>query len=375
MRILLTCHVRFASAMAWYTFHLARGLIQQGHGVFLFAQRNSPLSQRAKTEGIFGDFDRRFHSSDPLEIARSARALGRAIREFEPDVLNPHCPPGHAYLAFVNKGRLPLIRTVAEPRSPKGNAMNKLIHERRTDGMIYSTGSSLPRYERVFLFQNTLQRVVPAGLDLSMFPPVDRGTFREQLAIPEHALFAAIVARMNPEKGQELLIDALAMLPEETRKQMVILLTGDDNQQRTAADLKQYARSRSVDEHLRFLPRLPDIRPLLTEIDLGIITSVRSEAVCRIALEYMAYSKPIISTDVNVLPEVVYNNVNGWVVSSTNPQELADALVSALKHRRDLPEFGKRGRDLLNAQFTLEQMTSKTLDFYREVETQHGQRK
>lgn len=216
---------------------------------------------------------------------------------------------------------------------------------------------------------------MPAGLDLEKFPRVEPGTFRSELQIPGTALFAAIVARMNPEKGQELLIEALGMLPESERGRIVVLLTGDDNQQRTAADLKKLAESRGVMDSLRFLPRFADIRPLLSEIDLGIITSVRSEAVCRIALEYMAYGKPIISTDINVLPEVVYNSVNGWVVSSKEPRELADALLSALKHRSDLPEFGRRGRELLETEFTLEKMTSNTLEFYHEVMRAHAQRR
>lgn len=374
MRILLTCHVRFASAMAWYTFHLARGLQAQGHSVWLSAQRGSPLASWAATERIPGDYSRDFHSANPLELWRSLSSIRKAIGNFKPDILNPHCPPGHALVAFANGRRLPLIRTVAEPRPPKRQAINRILHERWTDGIIFSTASSLPRYANAFNLQYTAQRVVLPGLDLALFPKTSPAAYRRELQVPDNALFGAIVARMNPEKGQEVLIEALTLLPEVYRRQIVVLLTGDDNRQRTSADLQRLAESKGVASSLRFMNRLPDIRPLLAEIDLGIITSTRSEAVCRVALEYMAYSKPIISTDVNILSEVVRRGENGWCVPVSNPRMMADALVAAIGDRDSLSAMGERGRQMLESEFSLEKMTADTLSFYQEVIVSRGRR-
>lgn len=364
--------MRFASAMAWYTFHLARGLRAHGHEVYLFAQKKSPLAEWAITEHIPGNYTQNFHTSNPLQLYQSIKALRNTIVDFAPDILNPHCPPGHAMLAIANRKKRPLVRTVAEPRSPKNNIINRFIHEQRTDGLIFTTASSLPRYHAVFNFERTLESTILPGLDLTLFPKVPQSSWRKELGIPDTALFAAIVARMSPEKGQEILIEALALLPEVTRKSLVVLLTGDDNSQRSAADLSQLANSKGVLESLRFAPRMSDIRPLLTEIDLGIITSVRSEAVCRIALEYMAYSKPVISSDINILPEIILNGVNGRCVSATNPHELASALQAAVNDRTELIAMGRRGNELLRSDFTLDKMTSDTLKFYREVAEYHG---
>ncbi|MBL0060164.1 MAG: glycosyltransferase family 4 protein [bacterium] len=367
MRILLTCHVRFASAMAWYTFHLARGLLKQGHDVWLSAKKDSPLAEWASREKIPGSHCRDYRSGSPTELWRSYRELTQTIREFKPDILNPHCPPGHTLLALANRGKLPLIRTVADPRPPKSHFVNRYLHERKTSGMIYSTASSLLRYDSVFNFTHTEEKVILPGLDLSLFPLVESGSLREKFNVPEDALFAAIVARMSPEKGQELLIEALALLAEETRRKIVVLLTGDDSKERRASDLEAHARSKGVLNSLRFADRQSDVRPLLNEIDLGIITSTRSEAVCRIALEFMAYKKPIISTDINILPEVVRNGVNGWCVSTTDPRAFANSLEDAVRNRAMLSRLGQQGHELLLNEFTVDKMTESTTSFYKRI--------
>lgn len=372
MKVMLTCHVRFASAMAWYTLHLARGLQKHGIDVFLSAQRGSPLAVWAGIERIPGSYDRDFHSANPLEIIRSLQSLRSEIQEFRPDILNPHCPPGHVLLAAVNRGKLPLIRTVAEPRGPKRHLINRVLHERFTDGIIYSTESSVSRYSQAFRLSNTLEKVVYPGLDLTLFPEVANSGWREKLGVPANSIFAAIVARMSPEKGQEILIESLGLLDKTLQDKIVVLLTGDDNRQRSALDLKQLAEQNGTLNCIRFEPRLADVRPLLNEIDLGIITSTRSEAVCRIALEYMAYDKPIISSDVNILPEVVRNKVNGLIVSTRNPAELAGALRYAIENQDSLKVLGVNGGKLLRSEFTLEAMTSGTVEFYNRVKAVHG---
>ena len=372
MRILLTCHVRFASAMAWYTFHLARGLRKQGHEVWLSAKKDSPLAEWASKDSIPGSHTRDYRSGSPIELWRSYRELARTIADFKPDILNPHCPPGHTLLALANRGKLPLIRTVADPRPPKSHFVNRYLHERMTNGLIYSTASSLPRYDSTFKFAHTEEQVILPGLDLSLFPQVEPVSLRKKFDVPEDALLAAIVARMSPEKGQELLINALAFLPETIRSKIVVLFTGDDSKERSASDLETLARSKGVLECLRFAGRQSDIRPLLNEIDLGLITSTRSEAVCRIALEYMAYRKPIISTDINILPEIVRNGLNGWCVSATDPRAFARSLETAIHDRGALVRLGQQGHTLLLNEFTLDNMTESTVSFYQRIIERHG---
>lgn len=358
--------------MAWYAHSLARGLIASGHEVMMFAQRGSPLAEWAIADEVPCNSDFNFHSQNPFELRSAVSTLRRTIRTFQPDILNPHCPPGHLLLAFANrKGQLPLVRTVAEPRSPKRNWFNRRLHERKTKGIVYSTKSSQARYLDVFDLSTVHQAVILPGLDLHRFPAVPTDDWRQKLGVKNGQILAAIIARMSPEKGQELLIEALALLEETARAGLVVVLSGDDSRERRADDLRELAVARGVEGVLKFVPRVSDVRRLITDIDLGIITSVRSEAVCRIALEFMAYGKPVISTDVNILPEVIREE-NGWVVSAHDARELAQVLESVIRNRAELMARGSRGNDLLKSQFTLERQVSQTVSFFEKVVNTNG---
>lgn len=358
--------------MAWYAHSLARGLMASGHEVIMFAQRGSPLAEWAIADEVPCNSDFDFHTKNPFELLSAVSMLRRTIQSLKPDVLNPHCPPGHLLLAIANrKGQLPLVRTVAEPRCPKQNWFNRRLHERKTNAIVYSTKSSQARYLDVFDLTQVQQTVILPGIDIQRFPEVPTDDWKQKLGVKSDQILAAIIARMSPEKGQELLIEALALLEESERACFVIVMSGDDSRERSAHHLRELAAARGVEGVLRFVPRVSDVRRLITDIDLGIITSVRSEAVCRIALEFMAYGKPVISTDVNILPEVIREE-NGWVVNSRNAAELAEVLKSVIRNREELQTRGSRGYDLLKSQFTLERQVNQTVSFFEKVVKTHG---
>jgi glycosyltransferase involved in cell wall biosynthesis len=354
--------------MAWYALNTARALRELGHDVYLSTQSASPLAKWALAERLNGHHEFDFHTTNPAHFVRALGHLRGVIRDFRPDVLNPHCPPGHLLCVLANqRDRLPLIRSVAEPRPPKRNFVNKYLHEKRTRGLILSTASSIPRYQANFDLSNLSVRVIHPGLDLTRFPNALRENWRAKLNIADSALFAAIIARMSPEKGQEVLLEALRLLPESLRNRIVVLMTGDDYPERSASELLHLARSLGVEQNVRLAPRCQDVRTLLQEIDLGIITSIRSEAVCRIALEMMAYRVPIVTSDVNILPEVISHGETGIVTPVKDSRALADALERIIRDPAILKSHGDAARQKLESEFTLRRQGEKTVEFYQAV--------
>ncbi|MBU1919205.1 glycosyltransferase, partial [bacterium] len=118
--------------MAWHTLQTTRALHERGHEVMLFCQSGSPLAEWTRSDSFRTDDSMNLNRSNPKEIILGIRRFRRAIREFQPNLLNPHCPPGHSYFAIARKlerSRIPIVRTVAEPRFPKNNAVNRYLHE------------------------------------------------------------------------------------------------------------------------------------------------------------------------------------------------------------------------------------------------------
>jgi glycosyltransferase involved in cell wall biosynthesis len=315
--------------------------------------------------------DHNLNRSSPGEILAGVKLFRRTLREFRPDILNPHCPPGHSFLAIARRleqAPIPLIRTVADPRMPNRNPLNKRLHYGHTDGIIFSTDSSLRRYGRVFRMKRLRSRVILPGFRATDFVAgTVPGDYRKRLGVRDDQLLFGIIARMSPEKGQEVFLEALAMLPADERARIFCVMAGEDSRERGATQLKALAQKFGVTDHIAFLPRLDDVRPLMSDLDVGLITSTRSEAICRVALEFMSFGKPVISSDVNILPEVVRAGENGWVFPNRNPIQLAGCLHGILQDPGQLHVRGARGLELVQSEFDLKREVEETLAFYSET--------
>ena len=366
----MTAYVRFANALAWHAAETALGLHRRGHEVQFFCQKDSPLAERLRDAPFAVNCDFNLHDVRPDRTWRALRGIRRVLREFRPDVLNPHCPPGHAYLALargLEHGSMPLIRTVADPRPPKVNPFNSHLHHRLTHGFVFTTSSSLRRYQHRLRLEPCRLRTILPGFRADDFCTAVAGGYRARFGLHDEQLLAAVIARMSPEKGQDILLQALALLSDAERRRVFCILAGEDTRERDCHDLARLARRLGVENHVAFVGRLDDVRPLMAELDLAIITSTRSEAVCRVALEYMSFGVPVIASDVNILPEVIRAGENGWTYGRDDPRDLARCLRQALMEPEERRRRGQRGREMVLTTLSLDRELDETLDFFDEL--------
>jgi glycosyltransferase involved in cell wall biosynthesis len=370
LRILLTAYVRFANALAWHAAEVAYGLHRRGHTICFFCQNGSPLAERLRNAPFAVNSDLNLHQLRPDRSLRALSEIRRVLREFQPDVLNPHCPPGHAYFALARhfeKAHIPLIRTVSDPRPPKINPLNSHLHHRLTQGIVFTTSASRQRYQRPFRLASSRLRTILPGFRADVFVSADVGGYRARFDLRDEQLLTAVVARMSPEKGQEILLRALAMLTDAERRRVFCILAGEDSRQRGRHDLAALAARLGVEKQVAFVGKLDDVRPLMAELDLAFITSTRSEAICRVALEYMSYGVPVIAGDVNILPEVIRNGENGWTYPCNDPAALTSCLRQALAQPEERRRRGQRGREMVRTTLSLDRELDETLDFFTEL--------
>ncbi|MBU1937881.1 glycosyltransferase family 4 protein, partial [bacterium] len=175
-----------------------------------------------------------------------------------------------------------------------------------------------------------------------------------------------VIARLSPEKGHRFFMEAFAKIHTDFPKAKLII-AGPDASEQTSDDLSEYSKTLGITDKVIFTGKVDDVREVITELTLGVIPSLRSEAICRVALEYMTWGIPIVATDVNILPEVVRDGVNGWTVPVGNVEAMAKALQNALENSVEREKRGVQGKELLNGEFSRAQMVQRTLAFYNEV--------
>jgi len=119
-----------------------------------------------------------------------------------------------------------------------------------------------------------------------------------------------------------------------------------------------------TEDNFRFVGKVKDVREIISLFDVGVISSVGSETICRVALEYMSMGKPVVGTRINAVPEVVEDSANGLLVEPRNPQKLAEALIELLQDEHKRKRFGEKSRSIVLDKFTLDIFAQKTEEVY-----------
>jgi teichuronic acid biosynthesis glycosyltransferase TuaC len=163
-------------------------------------------------------------------------------------------------------------------------------------------------------------RVHHTGVDLDRFAPGNRTALKAELGIS--GPMVACVGALIPRKGQAILIEALAGLPDVT---LIIVGQGPDR-----AALEAQAQRLGSAERVRFTGSLPHegIAQILAAADVMALPSA-SEGLANAWVEALACGTPIVITDAGGAREVVRSAETGRVVART-PGAIAGAIAALI---------------------------------------------
>ena len=110
--------------------------------------------------------------------------------------------------------------------------------------------------------------------------------------------------------------------------------------------------------------QVSDMPSLFKEISIMALPSYYGEGVPKILLEAAAIGRPIITCDVPGCREAVNDNENGLLVSPKSPEELSEAIDKLLSDFDLRQSYGRAGRAMVEKDFHVESVVSRTLDGY-----------
>lgn len=144
------------------------------------------------------------------------------------------------------------------------------------------------------------------------------------------------LARLDPIKGLDTLIDSLALLPG------VHLVVAGEGPERER--LQHQAERLGVADRVRFLGWVDDARRLFGGFDLFVLPS-RSESFPLAVIEAMLAGLAVVATDVGSVAEAVVPGVTGLLVPPGDPHALGAAVESLLSDSHRRTEMGMAGRE------------------------------
>jgi glycosyltransferase involved in cell wall biosynthesis len=171
--------------------------------------------------------------------------------------------------------------------------------------------------------------------------------------VPEDARILLSVARLTEQKGMDVAIRALTLLPEDT----VLVVLGEGPER---AGLAALAEELGVADRVHLLGRIPDVSAWLRRTSV-LVHPARWEGFGLGVLEAMLAGLPVVASRVSSLPELVVDGETGVLVQPDDPSALAVGIARALER----PELGDAGRERAKREFSVARMADRTVALYR----------
>ena len=188
--------------------------------------------------------------------------------------------------------------------------------------------------------------IIPPGVDLEVFNPLPREAVFDRLEQDPCSRVILFVGRMDPVKGLDTLLRALAQVldrdPDLAEHACLCVVGGDrvDEDPRRLSEeqarIDALARELGLVDSVKFLGALPqDLLRLWYNAAEVVVVPSRYESFGMVALEAMATGTPVIASDVGGLSTLVRDGRTGFLVPDDDPEALAAKLMPVLA----LPEI------------------------------------
>ncbi len=182
--------------------------------------------------------------------------------------------------------------------------------------------------------------IVPGGVDLGLFCPRDRAGARARLGIAPDAKAVLFAGRVEPFKGPDILVRALAAMRD--RRAVRLIFVGGSADERSGEWIQGLAEAEGVSGNITWHEAVPqsDLVDFYAAADVCAVPSYH-ETFGFAALESMACGTPVVAARVGALPSLVIDGVTGLLVDGHDPTDFARCLEGLLN---DPPRRERMGR-------------------------------
>lgn len=167
------------------------------------------------------------------------------------------------------------------------------------------------------------------------------------------------VGRLCPQKGQLLIPQALAVLKDEFPNLKVHFVGGGESQAVLEAAIEQFGVSRQVELH--GWKSNVEVRQLIAQSRAFLLPSF-AEGLPVVIMEAFALGRPVISTFIAGIPELV-DNTCGWIIPAGSVEDIVNAIRSALQTSpQHLADMAKEGRQRVERDHDLKKIAQQLYD-------------
>jgi len=313
------------------------------------------------------------------------RKIVSIIKEFKPDIVHTHASKagtigrlaasnmnvkaivhtfhGHVFHSYFGKMKTVMYKNIERNLARRSSTIIAISEKQKAE---------LSLMHRIC--EPSKIKVIPLGFDLSRFTEnmdVKRDVFRKKYLLAEDEIAIGIIGRLVPIKNHQLFLDAAKIVLEKTKFKVRFFIIGDGEDR-----LKIESKTRELEivftdamieqkkAPLTFTSWIKDIDVACAGLDIIALTSL-NEGTPVSLIEAQAANKPIVSTNVGGIENVVIEGVTAFLChSKTDFIQFAELLLQLTENEIKRKEIGRVGWEHVKNKFHYTRLIRDMTDLY-----------
>ncbi len=287
----------------------------------------------------------------PLRDRRDASRLASILADDAFDLVHTHLPNDFR-IAVRARGDLdlPIVRSFYDT-DPRRLDRRDVAAMRRHAGVVLPYSRRVGEALVASGLEETRVATVEPSIELDRFDPARRlADARPGLGFTNDEFVAGIVARVQPQRRFDLLLDAAALVAERLPRFRLLIIGRGSKMEEVA---REPARRRGLLDRTVFFPGYrsgDDYVALLHALDVKLFLVPGTDGTARAVREALACGLPVLTTPRGMLSELVRDGVTGRVLEET-PEAFADAILDLASNPSMRADLGSRAREDAESRF------------------------
>jgi glycosyltransferase involved in cell wall biosynthesis len=352
VKILEVCFSRALGGNELYVERIGNALAGAGHAVAYALHEGGSLAGRISGPVTL------LRPRTPYVDLPAAIAVLRLVRRLHSDVVHVHTTMDLPFAAFA-KTFYPGLRVVytkqMQPGRRKSDPFHRWIYG-KIDLLLAATEQMRARMASLVPIEPDRVTCLYLGTGLPDIAakPRYRAQVRSRFNLSESDFLILFPNRLDPQKGQELIIEALARLKRTGLAPHVIFAGAETVGGEGYRALLQSAVERAgVAPQCAFPGFVEELGPLYAAADL-VALATREETFGMVLIEGMAWATPAIGSDAGGVGEIIDHGKNGYLFATMDAGSLAGAIEQCMRERERLPEMGRWARATVEEKFSFD---------------------
>ena len=319
-------------------------------------------------------------TTNPLTLRRNAEAVGALVASERVDLIHARgVGAARSAASAVERTGAWFVTSIADATPPAHKPLKAytraLAHADRViaqsrfvaDGAVARHGLARDRIAVI------ARRIDTATFDPAVVGPERVAALRSRWGVRPGERVLLVPGRIDPAKGQELVVEAARLLVNGGARGIVFVLVGDSHGHGDyARAVAQHAEAQGVGEVVRMIGPCADMAGAYATSDFVVVPAVVPPTFSRVVAEAAAMGRPVIASAIGALPEFVLAPPRlpeaartGWLVAPDDAVALARAAATAVAV--DAPVYramSERSRHLAELLFSPGRIAAATLGVY-----------